>query len=95
MTGSVFLSENNPLACEFVGLSFHIRKGGDRRRYSEESIRKAAKQMGSDILEKPLLVIRMPCGEEYRYETFDDIPLENVMCSCGDETHIVVLWVEG
>lgn len=34
--------------------------------------------------------ITMPCGEEYLFETVEDIPEGSVECRCGDPEHHVI-----
>lgn len=34
--------------------------------------------------------VTMPCGEQYLYETVQDIPEEPVDCRCGDPEHHVI-----
>jgi hypothetical protein len=35
----------------------------------------------------PFMSITMPCGERVEYQTFEDIPDEDVPCTCGNPNH--------
>ena len=39
------------------------------------------------------ITIEMPCSQTVRYKTFEDIPLEDVPCPCGNPGHWLVKWV--
>ena len=51
-----------------------------------------ARRLGGveQITKVPFLTINMPCGQVVQYETFEDIPSDDVPCPCGDDTHFVV-----
>lgn len=36
------------------------------------------------------LTITMPCGTVTTFETRSDVPMETVMCPCGDPNHVVL-----
>jgi hypothetical protein len=36
------------------------------------------------------LVIQMPCGASVTYKTLDEIPVEDVPCTCGNPHHFFV-----
>lgn len=38
----------------------------------------------------PFITITMPCGQEIKYKTWEDIPDEDVPCPCGDKKHFFV-----
>lgn len=40
-----------------------------------------------DLDEESPLEITMPCGETATFEKFDDIPMEDVRCTCGNPNH--------
>jgi hypothetical protein len=42
----------------------------------------------------PFLTIVMPCGEEYVFQTADDLPAVDLPCRCGDATHWVIEYRE-
>ncbi len=42
---------------------------------------------------EPFVTINMPCGQVLTYQTFEDIPTEDVPCPCGDSNHIAVHYV--
>ncbi len=35
-----------------------------------------------------------PCGTEAKYKTFDDIPNESVICSCGNPNHYLIRYID-
>jgi len=41
----------------------------------------------------PIVGVVMPCGEVINYKTFEDIPLHDVPCPCGNPNHWLVKWV--
>jgi hypothetical protein len=42
---------------------------------------------------EPFAIITMPCEQTLTYQTFEDIPMEDVLCPCGDPEHIAVHYV--
>lgn len=61
------------------------------RKTWKEAIIKYFKERGEDILQdSPFLTISLPCGESVVYDKFEDIPDEDVPCSCGNPRHFFV-----
>ena len=44
--------------------------------------------------EPPLLRITMPCGEVIQWESFDEIPSESIVCSCGNPSHWFIKYID-
>lgn len=57
----------------------------------EKSILEHFRKQGKEPMPgSPFLTIEMPCGKVVQYQTFADIPSEDVPCPCGDPKHWVV-----
>jgi hypothetical protein len=51
--------------------------------------------IGRGVLEKSLpFVCRMPCGETYTLDRIEDLPQDDLPCSCGNPEHWFVKYME-
>lgn len=60
-----------------------------------KSILEEARRQGIDTESGlPFITITMPCGTEVIYQSFEDIPNEDVPCPCGNPNHWVIQYRE-
>jgi len=89
-------NHNYPAIC--VGILFQKSKDITWEQVMEEvkaeTIRQWKEQVRQDIPDAPAIEITMPCSNRATYKTFEDIPLQDVPCPCGDPTHWLVQYQE-
>lgn len=64
----------------------------EAKREWKQAILESVKKRGEEMVPgAPFMTITMPCGNMIQYQNFEDIPDEDVPCSCGDENHWFVV----
>ncbi len=76
----------------YTGISFeyHVARGvvGAIDEADEAAWKTAVREENRGIFSNCFPVqYTLPCGNVARYETLDDVPMEDVPCPCGDPTH--------
>ncbi|MBA7658235.1 hypothetical protein ES703_66184 [subsurface metagenome] len=61
-----------------------------KREWKKAMLDEFKKQGKERVPGAPFITIDMPCGSKMIYERFEDIPDEDVPCSCGNEKHLFV-----
>jgi len=83
---------------EVVGLCFTKTKGVSlelARKEWELAIRVEFLRQGlTDDQLEPFVTIEFECGGKVVYQKFDDIPIKNVPCSCGNPKHWFVKYMD-
>ena len=82
------------IECTYLGLrlarSQHIPIDLAKKGW-KQAILDEFKRQGKEILPgAPFITITMPCGSVVKYQTFEDIPDEDVPCPCGNSKHRLV-----
>lgn len=74
------------------GVSFEVARKGWEHAIRAEMMRRG---MTDEQWEnEPFVTIEFSCGGKVVYQRFDDIPCENVPCSCGNPKHWFVKYTE-
>ena len=73
----------NKETSSFCGLSITLNDGETVRECLERYVTFTAPAVYPNIE----LIISMPCGNEVRYKTLDDIPTVDTPCLCGNPNH--------
>ena len=66
----------------------------DRFIRMKDAIEYQISQLTDQTPKKPILRIGMACGESVIYESYEDIPLVDTLCSCGDKSHWFIKYEE-
>lgn len=78
-------------AAECVGLHLgrteHVPLAAAKKVWKKGIIENFRKQGKRQVKGVPFITITMPCGESISYDRFEDIPDEDVPCSCGKPNH--------
>lgn len=80
----------------YVGIQFQYIKGftlKKARKLWKQPVEEECKKHGWDG-KPPFPRITMPCGESVTYQTFEDIPMVDVPCSCGNPRHWFIKYVK-
>ena len=65
----------------YTGLAIGVPVGTDRRSFAR----------GWFAFRREDFIVPMPCGRYFHFNC-EDLPVEKMMCSCGDVRHCVVSW---
>jgi len=76
----------------FTGLLFHLT-GKRTDEYSDDELWLMAKKEAEGKALWPHIV-RMPCGNEQRFDSFSDLPVEDISCPCGNPDHYIVRFID-
>ena len=79
-----------------IGLLFQFDKRvpfDEARKCLKEDLARMAKEIRKTVEGAPFLHISMPCGESVSYQEYEDIPMTDIPCTCGNPKHWFIKYV--
>jgi len=74
---------------------FTLPKGTDRKKAVSSVMDKTYSLFQPYMInDRPFIVIHSPCGEVFEVQNKEDMPLEDVPCTCGDKSHFFIKYKE-
>ncbi len=81
----------------YTGLQLQRSEGipieAARKLWKQSIINEAKKQGKEPAPGEPFIRIEAPCGQVIQYQTFEDIPVNDTPCPCGDPLHMAVRYI--
>jgi len=86
------LSQMGGVEATYIGICFQLN-GKRTDEYSDDGLWIMAKKEAEGKELWPHIV-RMPCGNEQRFDNFLNLPVEDIPCPCGNPNHYIVRFID-